>query len=92
MTKCTSELTFVVRVEVTGEKREFPLVPDDGGLVQRLQEWLFVNKIIPAVRGGESGGGRYIAYHTEEDAKRIATWLEEKEGIKSAWCRPDCLV
>lgn len=82
MSKCSYELTEVVRVEVTGKKREFPMVPDDGGLIGELLQWLWDNKIHSAVPGGESGGGRHIAYYTKENAIKIREWLDDRKVKK----------
>ena len=78
--KVTFRLIPLVRVVLEGEPhpRGFPYLPDDDGMVGRLLTWMLAERVYSAVAGGASGGGRYIGYHSAEDAARIAVWLREQ--------------
>lgn len=55
---------------------DLPRVRIDDGLVTDLMEWMRGQQIHPRVPGGETGGGRYIAFHYPENAGRICEWLK----------------
>lgn len=70
--------TAVVWVSVRWEPNEFPKVPDDGGLVRRLLDFINENDIVrPRVGGGVTGVGMFSAPFYAKDAKRVVAWLRE---------------
>jgi hypothetical protein len=52
-----------------------------GGLLEKLQEFLNKNKILPAVGiiSGSSGSGSYYSFYTRRDADRIHAWLKRQK-------------
>lgn len=81
MPKVTYRTTPIVWINIRGEKHPDDSalrVPDDGGLLRRLDAFLFGQKIHRAVRGGTFGGGVHVAGYSQEDAEKIVVWLKEQ--------------
>lgn len=77
MPKVTAEFFKVVRVDIRGEKREFPKVRDDGGLVGEFLKFLIDNKIDQCFMS-TSGGGVCVGYFFEDAIPAIRAFLESK--------------
>lgn len=74
--KITFSVMPLVRVEIRGEKhpKGFPYLPLDDGLVARFLAWAREVDLWSA-RGGTTGPGIYVGYHSPADAKKIRAWL-----------------
>lgn len=82
----TCEFTRVVHIRFRGEPpseeakkaADLPLCPNDHGMVVKILEFQRDHGIYPAVRGGQTGGGWYVASFFEDDAEKIVKFLEEQ--------------
>ena len=95
MPNVTFSITTVVCVKIKGEKFEqkftpndttefsnFPISPNDGGLVRRFLEFQEKEAIHPIIAGGYSGGGGYLGFFSPQDASRIEAWLIEEKATR----------
>lgn len=82
-------MTKVVRIRVDGEPVEvegppyLPACPNDGGLVERLLDYMQEAGIHPALRERKTGGGRYYGFFFAEDAEKIKGWLLDQGAEES---------
>jgi len=67
----------LVRVEIRhqGRKKGSFTVPDDSAFAIAFHAFCEKEDIYPACRGGVGGGGLHIAFYSQVDADKIATWL-----------------
>lgn len=83
--KMTCAFTRVVRIEFRGYRlpgdREKLIVPRDDGMVKKIFDFLNENNINSATTGGTTGGGIFIKYFFEEDAKKIVDFLAS-QGVE----------
>ena len=75
----------VVWISIRGERRPFPQIAEDGGLHQRLAEWLTREQIDPIIRSGSAGGGRSYQGYLPEDAAKVTAWLKEQGVTEQDW-------
>lgn len=76
--KCTFSIGYVVVVKIRGEGGGRGYLPDDGGLVQRFNQWTLDEEVYSLnINGGYSGGGGYMGFYTPEDAEKVQAWLLE---------------
>ena len=65
----------VVWIEVRVTPVQFPKVCDPEGMVQKLREWIFENKIMTAAGPSSWGGNGLAGAFWKEDAERIAAYM-----------------
>lgn len=71
----------VVAIFVSGERSdqppgELPVLPNDGGLIQRLLGFMRAAGIGDALSAGHTGGGTMLRFFSAGDAKKVMAWLK----------------
>lgn len=79
--KVTFATMPVVAIFVSGERAEqppgaLPVLPNDGGLIQHLYDFMRAAGIGDAVSAGHSGGGTMLKFFSGNDAKKVLGWLK----------------
>lgn len=85
-TKKKALVTFsalsVVAVRIRGERREFPRMPEDNGIVGHFLQWMIKNDIHDMGISGHSGGGSFLGFFEAEDVPAIKKWLSENGAVE----------
>ena len=79
--KCSLTVTSCVWVKFRGDttNRNFPQLPEDGGLVSDFQRWCLDEKIYPLDNTpGTSGPGILSLAYSLDKAKKIFKWFKDK--------------
>ena len=79
--RVTFSITEIIAVRIRGEKREFPQVPADDGLVGRFLKWCIEQDIGRLPGAGFSGGGGHLGFYYKDDLPRISAWLAENKAV-----------
>ena len=78
--KCSVRMQESVYVEIKGTPHPdgFPALPDDGGLVLEMRQWMEESQVYP-MKALSVGGGGFYAILLRPEAAELLAWLEDRE-------------
>lgn len=79
----------VICLRIRGEKREFPTIPNDDGIVKKFMDWMDENDVHPFINQQTGGGGCLIFFEADDfdiDAlKEVLKELGAEEDDDVTW-------
>ena len=73
----------LIGLKIRGEKRDFPTIPNDGGITAKFMKWMSDNDIHPFIRQYTGGGGCLVFFEADDfDLDALKAVLTELGAIE----------